>query len=84
MFMTGVLCTVFGAQVYLNLLRIWTLLPNFTFYLIVYGFDRTFAPGAACQQRTLSFRQLVPSTFGLKSVLIVRQITSKLVLFPDF
>ena len=34
-------------------LLIWTLLPNLTFYLIVWGFHRIFATGAACQQRTL-------------------------------
>ena len=36
------------------LLLIWTLLPNLTFYLIVQGFHRTYATGAACQQRTLT------------------------------
>ena len=35
-------------------LPIWTLLPNLTFYLIVQGFHRTYATGAACQQRTLT------------------------------
>ena len=35
-------------------LLIWTLLPNLTFYLIVQGFYRTYATGAACQQRTLT------------------------------
>ena len=35
-------------------LLIWTLLPNLTFYLIVQGFHRTYATGAACQQRTLT------------------------------
>ena len=35
-------------------LLVWTLLPNLTFYLIVQGFHRTFATGAACQQRTLT------------------------------
>ena len=29
-------------------LLIWTLLPNLTFYLIVQGFHRTYATGAAC------------------------------------
>ena len=38
----------------LTLLLIWTLLPNLTFYLIARGFHRTFATGAACQQRTLT------------------------------
>ena len=36
-------------------LLIWTLLPNMTFYLIVQGFHRTYATGAACQQRTRVF-----------------------------
>ena len=36
------------------LLLIWTLLPNYTFYLIVWGFHETFATGVACQQRTLT------------------------------
>ena len=35
-------------------LLIWTLLPNLTFYLIVQGFHRTYATGAACKQRTLT------------------------------
>ena len=35
-------------------LLIWTLLPNLTFYLIAWGFHRTFATCAACQQRTLT------------------------------
>ena len=35
-------------------LLISTLLPNLTFYLIVQGFHRTYATGAACQQRTLT------------------------------
>ena len=35
-------------------LLIWTLLPNLTFYLIVQGFHRTYATGAAYQQRTLT------------------------------
>ena len=35
-------------------LLIWTLLPNLTFYLIVQGFHRTYATGAACHQRTLT------------------------------
>ena len=36
----------------LPLLLIWTLLPNLTFCLIARGLHRTFATGAACQQRT--------------------------------
>ena len=47
-------------------LLIWTLLPNLTFYLIVQGFHRTYATGAACQQRTLTYSSghLVLSHFG--------------------
>ena len=46
-------------------LLIWTLLPNLTFYLIVQGLHRTYATGAACQQRTLySSGHLVLSHFG--------------------
>ena len=63
----------------------WTLLPNLTFYLIVWGFHRTFATGAACQQRTLT----LPDTWscpslGLACVLMSRPISPELVLFPDF
>ena len=64
---------------------IWTLLPNLTFCLIARGFHRTFATGAACQQRTLT-----PSgtwscpTMGLASVLMLRPISPELVWFPDF
>ena len=43
-----------GITPILTLLLILTLLPNLTFYLIVRGFHRTFATGAACQQRTLT------------------------------
>ena len=35
-------------------LLILALLPNLTFYLFVWGFYRTCATGAACQQRTLT------------------------------
>ena len=47
-------------------LLIWTLLSNLTFYLIVLGFHRTYATGAACQQRTLTppAGHLVLSHFG--------------------
>ena len=66
-------------------LLIWTLLPNWTFFLIVRGFHRTFATGAACQQRTLT----PPDTWscpvlGLACVLMSRPISPELVLFPDF
>ena len=66
-------------------LLIWTFLPNLTLYLIVRGFHRTFATGAACQQRTLT-----PSdtwscpTLGLACVLMSRPISREIVLFPDF
>ena len=66
----------------------WTLLPFYliaTFYLIVWGFHRTFATGAAGQPRTLT----PPDTWscpilGLACVLMSRPISPKLVLFPDF
>ena len=66
-------------------LLIWTVLPNLTFYLIVWGFNRTFATGAACQQRTLT----PPDTWscpslGLVCVLISRPMSPELILFPDF
>ena len=61
-----------------------TLLPNLTFYLIVQGFHRTYATGAACQQRTLT----PPGTWsrptlGLACVLMSRPISPELVLSPD-
>ena len=40
---------------FLTLLLIWTLSPNLTFYLIARGFHRTFATGAACQQRSRAY-----------------------------
>ena len=66
-------------------LLIWTLLPNLTFYLIVQGFHRTYATGAACQQRTLT----PPDTWScptlkLACVLMSRPISPGLVLSPDF
>ena len=46
-------------------LLIWTLSPNLTFYLIVQGFHRTYATGAASQQKdAYSSGHLVLSHFG--------------------
>ena len=64
---------------------IWTLLPNLTFYLIVQGFHRTYATGAACQQRTLTPPDTWSCpTLGLACVLMSRPISHGLVLSPDF
>ena len=53
-------------------LLIWTLLPNLTFYQIVQGFHRTYATGAACQQRTLTPPDTWSCPFlGLAFVLLV-------------
>ena len=69
----------------LDFLLIWTSLPNLTFYLILWGFHRTFATGAACQQRTLTHPYTWSClTLGLASVLMLRPISPELVLFPDF
>ena len=66
-------------------LLIWTLLPNLTFYLIVQGFHRTYATGAACQQRTLTPPDTWSCpTLGLACVLMSRPISPELVLTPDF
>ena len=66
-------------------LLIWILLPNLTFYLIVWGFHRTFATGAASQQRTLTPPDTWSCpTLGLACVLMSRPISPQLVLFPDF
>ena len=66
-------------------LLIWTLLPNLTFNLIVQGFNRTYATGAACQQRTLTPPDTWSCpTFGLACVLKSRPISPELVLSPDF
>ena len=56
------------------------LITEFDFYLIVQGFHRTYATGAACQQRTLT----PPDTWscpnlGLACVLISRPISPELV-----
>ena len=72
-------------QKFLTLLLISSLLPNLTFYLIARGFRRTFTTGVACQQMTLS----PPVTWScptlwLAIVLMLRQISPELVLFPDF
>ena len=65
-------------------LPIWTLLPNLTFYLIVQGFHRTYATGAACQQRTLTPPDTWSCpTLGLACVLMSRPIFPELVLSPD-
>ena len=69
----------------MTLLLIWTLLPNLTFYLIARGINRTFATGAACQQRMLTPPDTCSCpTLGLASVLMLRPISPELVLFPDF
>ena len=66
-------------------LLIWTLLPNLTFYLILQGFHRTYATGAACQQRTLTPPDTWSCpTLGLACVLMSRPISPELVLSPDF
>ena len=70
---------------FLTLLLILTLLPNLTIYLIARGFHRTFATGAACQQRTLTPPDTWSCpTLGLASVLMLRPISPELVLFLDF
>ena len=70
---------------FLTLLLILTLLPNLTFYLIARSFHRTFATGAACQQRTLTPPDTWSCpTLGLASVLMLRPISPELVLFLDF
>ena len=66
-------------------LLIWTLLPNLTFYLNIQGFHRTYATGAACQQRTLTPPDAWSCpTLGLACVLMLRPISPELVLSPDF
>ena len=66
-------------------IMIWTLLPNLTFYLIVQGFHRIYATGAACQKRTLTPPDTWSyPTLGLVCVLMSRPISSELVLSPDF
>ena len=53
--------------------------------LITWGFHRTFATGAACQQRTLTPPDTCTCpTLGLACVLMSRSISPKLVLFTDF
>ena len=55
-----------------------------TFYLIVQGFDRTYATGAACQQRTLTPPDTWSCpTLGLACVLMSRPTSPELVLSPD-
>ena len=60
------------------------LITEFEFYLIVWGFHKTFVTGAACQQRTLTppDNWSCP-TWGLASVLMLRPISPELVLFPN-
>ena len=62
----------------------WTLLPNLSFYLIVLGSHRTYATGAACQQRTLTPPDTWSCpTLGLACVLMSRPISPELALSPD-
>ena len=61
------------------------LITEFDFYLIVQGFHRTYATGAACQQRTLTPPDTwFCPTLGLACVLMSRPISPELVLSPDF
>ena len=61
------------------------LITGFDFHLIVEGFHRTYATGAACQQRTLTPPDTWSCpTLGLACVLLSRHISPELVLFPDF
>ena len=61
------------------------LITDLTFYLIVRGFHKTFATGAACQQRTLTPPDTWSCpTLGLACVVMSRPISPELVLFPDF
>ena len=61
------------------------LITEFDFYLIVQGFHRTYATGAACQQRTLTPPDTWSCpTLGLACVLMSRPISPELVLSPDF
>ena len=54
------------------------------FYPIVQGFHRTYATGAACQQRTLTPPDTWSCpTLGLACVLMSRPISHELVLSPD-
>ena len=70
---------------YLSVLSRFCLLTFLTFYLIVQGFHRTYATGAACQQRTLTPPDTWSCpTLGLACVLMSRPISPELVLSPDF
>ena len=72
---------------FLTLLLIWASLLNLTFWQSARCFHRTFATGAACQQRTLTppdTCEVVLSHLGLASVRMLRLISPELVLFPDF
>ena len=61
------------------------LITEFDFFIIVWGFHRTFATGAACQQRTLTPPDTWSCpTLGLACVLMSRPISPEIVLFPDF
>ena len=83
-----------GHYTYFWPLLIWTLLPNLTFYLILEGFHRTYATGAACQQRTLTPPNTwscpswtgpgVRTCMGLACDLMSRPISPGLVLSPEF
>ena len=78
-------CPLIGHYTNFWPLLIWTLLPNLTFYLIVQGFHRTYATGAACQQRTLTPPDPWSCpTLGLACVLMSRPISPELVLSPEF
>ena len=61
------------------------LVTEFDFYLIMQGFHRTFATGAACRQRTLTSPDTWSCpTLGLACVLMSSPISPEPVLSPDF
>ena len=74
------------ADMYYSYIFYWSA-PYYRIWLnlLVWGFHRTFATGAACQQRKLTpLDTWSCPTLGLAWVLMSRPITPELVLFPDF
>ena len=70
-------------------LLIWTLLPNLTFYLIVWGFHRTFDVCVMPTEDACSSGHLVLSHMGFANVILLRPLTLNHILnqfmtpFPD-
>ena len=65
-------------------LLIWTLLPNFTFYLIMWGFHRTFATWRHANRGRLLLRTPGPVPYGICKCYFVETIDTQSYITPVY